>query len=106
MLLKPVHRRLVSGFLINKFRGDITILAPAIKEVQKMTKKRIIGVVPKIDHDLPVEDSLDGANSNGYSVTGSPEFLQESWNRHIDHIAEAIKENVDIESVLGVAGLA
>jgi len=106
MLLKPVHKRLVSGFLINKFRGDITILAPAIKEVQKMIKKRIIGVVPKIDHDLPVEDSLDGGNSNGYSVTGSSEFLQESWNRHIDHIAEAIKENVDTERVLGLAGLA
>src|SRR6185295_10373607 len=38
-LLEPVHRSLVRGFLINKFRGDITLLAPAITEVRKMTKK-------------------------------------------------------------------
>src|SRR5581483_1244548 len=59
-LLKPAHRKLVKGFLINKFRGDITLLAPAIKEVQKITKKRILGVIPKIQFDLPEEDSLVG----------------------------------------------
>jgi adenosylcobyric acid synthase len=106
LLLKPAHKRLVEGFLINKFRGDITLLAPAIKEVQKMTKKRIMGVIPKIEHDLPEEDSLVGGSSSGCGVTGRPELLQESWNLHIDRVAKAIKENVDIERVLGVAGLA
>ncbi|HYY39687.1 MAG TPA: cobyric acid synthase, partial [Nitrososphaera sp.] len=59
-LLKPTHRDIVKGLLINKFRGDITLLAPAIKEVQKMTKKRILGVIPKIEFNLPEEDSLIG----------------------------------------------
>ena len=59
-LLKQAHRGLVKGFLINKFRGDITLLAPAIKEVQKMTKKRILGILPKIEFNLPEEDSLVG----------------------------------------------
>ncbi|HEY7507229.1 MAG TPA: cobyric acid synthase, partial [Nitrososphaera sp.] len=29
-LLRPLHRKLVKGFLINKFRGDVTILEPAL----------------------------------------------------------------------------
>jgi adenosylcobyric acid synthase len=98
-LLKPNHRALVKGFLINKFRGDITLLAPAIKEVQKMTKKRILGIIPKIEFNLPEEDSLVG------SVVGKAEVPRESWDWQIDHIAKAIKENIDMTRMSKVVGL-
>lgn len=98
-LLKPLHRRLVKGFLINKFRGDITLLAPAIKEVQKMTKKKILGVIPKIEFNLPEEDSLVG------SMAGKAEIPREAWNWQIDLVAKAIKESVDIEKISEVVGL-
>jgi adenosylcobyric acid synthase len=99
-LLKQAHRGLVKGFLINKFRGDITLLAPAIKEVQKMTKKRILGILPKIEFNLPEEDSLVGG-----SMTRKSDVPQESWNWQIDLIAKAIKENIDMERVSKVVGL-
>lgn len=98
-LLKPTHRAMVKGFLINKFRGDITLIAPAIKEVQKMTKKRILGIIPKIEFNLPEEDSLVG------SVAGKAEVPREAWNWQIDLIAKAIKENIDMERVSKVVGL-
>lgn len=98
-LLKPAHRKLVKGFLINKFRGDITLLAPAIKEVQKITKKRILGVIPKIQFDLPEEDSLVG------NAASRPELPRESWNWQIDLVAKAIKESADMDRLLGVVGL-
>ena len=98
-LLKPVHREMVKGFLINKFRGDITLLAPAIKEVQKMTKKRILGIIPKIEFNLPEEDSLIGG------VVGKAEVPQESWNWQIDLVAKAIKGSTDMERVSKVVGL-
>ena len=99
-LLKPVHRALVKGFLINKFRGDVTLLAPAIKEVQKMTRKRILGIIPRIEFNLPEEDSLVG------SVVGKAEVPRESWNWQIDLIAKAIKENIDITGMMSkVVGL-
>ncbi len=98
-LLKPAHRSLVRGFLINKFRGDITLLAPAIKEVQKMTKKRILGVIPKIEFNLPEEDSLVG------SVAGKAEIPREAWNWQIDLVAKAIKESADMERISEVIGL-
>jgi adenosylcobyric acid synthase len=98
-LLKPAHREMVKGFLINKFRGDITLLAPAIKEVQKMTKKRILGIIPKIEFNLPEEDSLLGG------VVGKAEVPQESWNWQIDLVAKAIKGSTDMERISKVVGL-
>ena len=98
-LLKPLHRALVKGFIINKFRGDVTLLAPAIKEVQKMTKKRILGIIPKIEFNLPEEDSLVG------SVVGKAEIPRESWNWQIDLIAKAMKENIDMTRMSKVVGL-
>jgi adenosylcobyric acid synthase len=98
-LLKPLHRALVKGFLINKFRGDVTLLAPAIKEVQKMTKKRILGIIPNIEFNLPEEDSLVG------SVIGKAEIPRESWDWQIDLIAKAMKENIDMTRISKVVGL-
>jgi adenosylcobyric acid synthase len=99
-LLQPAHRKLVRGFLINKFRGDITLLAPAIKEVQKMTKKRVLGVIPKIEFNLPEEDSLVGGG-----ISGKAEPPQESWNWQIDLVAKAIKESADMGRISEAADL-
>jgi adenosylcobyric acid synthase len=98
-LLKSPHREIVKGFLINKFRGDITLLTPAIKEVQKMTKKRILGIIPKIEFNLPEEDSLIGG------VVDKAEVPQESWNWQIDLVAKAIKGSIDMGRVSKVVGL-
>lgn len=99
-LLKPVHRKLVKGFLINKFRGDISILAPAIKQVQKISKKRVLGVIPKIEFELPEEDSLVG----GRQATAS-DLPRESWDWQIALVAKAIKESADIDRITEIAGL-
>ena len=98
-LLKPIQRNLIKGFLINKFRGDITLLAPAIKEVQRMTKKSILGVIPKIEFNLPEEDSLVG------SLAGKARIPREGWNLQIDLVAKAIKESADMERISEVIGL-
>ncbi|MDQ3884924.1 MAG: cobyric acid synthase [Thermoproteota archaeon] len=98
-LLKPTHREMVKGFLINKFRGDVALLSPAIKQVQKLTKKRILGIIPKIEFNLPEEDSLI------VGVPNKEEVPQESWNWQIDLVAKAIKVSIDMERVSKVVGL-
>jgi adenosylcobyric acid synthase len=98
-LIRPAQRQTVKGFIINKFRGDITLLTPAIKEVQRMTKKRILGIIPKIEFNLPEEDSLIGG------VIDKAEVPQESWSWQIDLVAKAIKESIDMERVSKVVGL-
>ncbi len=57
-LLRPEHRQMVKGVIINKFRGDRGILQPALDKIEKITGVPVIGVVPFIDGlRLPAEDS-------------------------------------------------
>ncbi|MGQ9468538.1 MAG: cobyric acid synthase [Nitrososphaerales archaeon] len=58
-LLKPEHRELVKGFIINKFRGQSILLEPGLKRLEKITGKPVLGIVPYIqDFMLPDEDSM------------------------------------------------
>ncbi|MEE8326361.1 MAG: cobyric acid synthase, partial [candidate division NC10 bacterium] len=58
-LLEPAERDRVAGFVINKFRGDLTLLAPGLDFVAARTGKRVFGVVPFCrDIRLPEEDAL------------------------------------------------
>jgi cobyric acid synthase CobQ len=58
-LLAEPERSLVGGFVLNRFRGDPSLLAPAHRFMLEMTGKPVIGVVPEIaDLGLPEEDSV------------------------------------------------
>jgi adenosylcobyric acid synthase len=60
-LLPDRYRRLVRGFLINKFRGDPALLFDAASELEQRTGVPTLGVVPMLPHDivaLDAEDSL------------------------------------------------
>jgi adenosylcobyric acid synthase len=62
-LLPPADRRRVRGFVINKFRGDVSLLAPAVRDLVRRTRVPVAGVVPFLSRlALPEEDSvaLDG----------------------------------------------
>lgn len=100
-LLKARHRALVKGFLINKFRGDQSLLEPAIKETQKLTGKSVLGVMPKIDIGLPEEDSLVGGNAAAAAREDAP---QDSWDWQIDALAKAIKDSVDVKRLDRIVG--
>ena len=97
-LLKPQYRRLIRGFLINKFRGNASILAPAIKSVEKITRKKNFGVIPKLTFNLPAEDSLDSASK--------VQIPSRDWDREIDIVANSIKDNITLDEILtNVLGL-
>ncbi|HLZ31950.1 MAG TPA: cobyric acid synthase [Chloroflexota bacterium] len=56
--LAPDERALVRGFILNKFRGDPTLLAPAPAVLEQRTGVPVIGVVPYLDNlVLPEEDA-------------------------------------------------
>jgi adenosylcobyric acid synthase len=58
-LLPSADRRRVRGFVINKFRGDRRLLAPALRDVSRRTRVPVVGVVPFLpDLSLPEEDSM------------------------------------------------
>lgn len=58
-LLGRADRARVSGYILNKFRGDPALLDPALVAVARRTRKPFFGVVPMIpDLQLPEEDSV------------------------------------------------
>lgn len=57
MLLTPEERKRVKGIIINKFRGDVSLLEPGLVQIEEITKVPVIGVVPMVDVDIDDEDS-------------------------------------------------
>lgn len=57
-LLEPEERALIRGVVINKFRGQRSILDPGITWLEKRTGIPVLGVIPWIDQFFPAEDSL------------------------------------------------
>ena len=49
-------QRRVGGFVLNKFRGDPSLLDPAPTVLEEMTGVPLLGVVALVDHGLPDED--------------------------------------------------
>jgi adenosylcobyric acid synthase len=58
-LLSPEDQALISGFVINKFRGDRGLLAPGVDTLTELTGRPTLGVVPFVDDAaIDAEDSL------------------------------------------------
>ncbi|MER8547258.1 MULTISPECIES: cobyric acid synthase [unclassified Mesorhizobium] len=60
LILPEEDRRMIVGYLINKFRGDVSLFEDGIKAIEKFTGWRCFGVVPwlKAAARLPSEDSV------------------------------------------------
>jgi adenosylcobyric acid synthase len=55
-LLAPEQRGRIAGFVLNRFRGDPSLLAPAPERLTELTGMPCLGVVPWLAHGLPDED--------------------------------------------------
>lgn len=60
LILPEEDRRMIVGYLINKFRGDVSLFDDGIKAIETFTGWRCFGVVPwlKAAARLPSEDSV------------------------------------------------
>jgi len=68
-LLSPADQALVCGFVLNKFRGDESLLAPANEAIERVTGRPVLGVVPWSPHVwLDSEDGLDLAGRRAASA--------------------------------------
>ncbi|AZZ81947.1 cobyric acid synthase CobQ [Gordonia alkanivorans] len=58
-ILEPADQALIAGYVVNKFRGDPSILEPGLRQVEEITGRPTLGVLPFADDLwLDAEDSL------------------------------------------------
>lgn len=58
-VMAPWERKLLAGFVVNRFRGDAGLLADAHQFMEQRTAKPVLGVIPWLhDLGLPQEDSV------------------------------------------------
>jgi len=59
-LLEPADQRLIAGWIVNKFRGDVDLLRPGLEDLRRRTGRPTYGVLPwHPDLWLDSEDALD-----------------------------------------------
>ncbi|GAB7005732.1 cobyric acid synthase [Nocardioides sp. AN3] len=68
-LLEAADQALVSGFVVNKFRGDQKLLSPGLSSLERLTGRRVFGVLPW-DPSLWL-DSEDALDLDGRRSVGS-----------------------------------
>lgn len=64
MLLSDSEKERVKGTIINKFRGDISLLKPGVDSLEELTHRDCLGVVPYFKLDLEDEDGAVDLNKN------------------------------------------
>ena len=94
-LLPARQRKFVKGVIINKFLGQKSILNNAIVQVEEMTKRKVMGVIPKIQFDIPSEDSLDQKRAKS---SYSKRYLDEQ----INIVASTFRKNTDMQYLLNI----
>jgi len=69
-LVPDTTRARLAGFVLNRFRGDATLLAPGPDQLTELTGMACAGVLPQLHHELPDEE---GATVRAVPSGAAPE---------------------------------
>ncbi len=98
LLMTPEERKFMKGFIINRFRGEPSILKSGIDRIEELTGMKCLGVVPYLDLRFPEEDSM---SSKRGKLVG--EDVRQAFNRNLDEMISAIKDDIDFEEMERIA---
>ena len=106
-ILPEADRAMIAGYIINKFRGDISLFGEGINAIGSFTGWRCFGVVPwlKAASALPAEDSVALLRMSRSTGSGKPVIAI----LELDHIAnfddfDPLVQESEVEVVFVKAG--
>lgn len=99
MLLPEKDRKRIKGMIINKFRGDKSLLDPGIKMIEDLVKIPVIATIPYMHLELADEDSLIDDDKKCNTQTQSDAELE----KELDKLAALIEENSDMDFIFKTA---
>ncbi|MDT5006570.1 MAG: adenosylcobyric acid synthase [Mycobacterium sp.] len=103
-ILAPEDQALITGFLVNKFRGDPALLAPGLTQLGELTGRPTYGVVP-FDDGLWL-DTEDSVSVVAHRVVGQPQQpVGEQWLRVAAIRLPRISNSTDVEALACEPGL-
>ncbi|WP_428325306.1 cobyric acid synthase [Nitrosopumilus sp.] len=94
-LIENKYKKLVKGFVLNKFRGDIDVLKPGFRKIKHLTKIPVIGTIPMIKVNLPEEDSL---NVKAKQIAWTKNNVSKI-DKDLDKLAKIVKNSLDIKTI-------
>ncbi len=77
-LLDAEDRALLRGFVVNKFRGDVSILQPGIDELEELTGMRCLGVLPYL-RDVGVDDEDSVSLDESAATAARAPIAADGW---------------------------
>lgn len=97
-VLEPEDQRLIAGFVVNKFRGDASLLAPGLAQLQELSGRPTYGVIPYSDGLwLDAEDSVSVV---AHRVVGEPQPPRGGqWLRVAAVRLPRISNSTDVEAL-------
>lgn len=104
-VLEPEDQQLISGFLVNKFRGDVSLLQPGLDQLTALTGRPTLGVLPFAeDLWLDAEDSLGTIAGTPVGRPGPPHGTD--WLTVAAVRLPRISNSTDIEALACEPGVA
>jgi adenosylcobyric acid synthase len=86
-------RARVGGFVLNRFRGDIELLTPGPRELERKTGVPTLGVLPELEHGLPDEDGVArrrGGTGQRVAIVAYPAASNLDEFRQLEEAAEVV----------------
>ena len=99
MLLPEKDRKRIKGMIINKFRGDKSLLDPGIKMIEDLVKIPVIATIPYMHLEIADEDSLIDDDKKCNTQAQSDAELE----KELDKLAALIEENSDMDFICKTA---